>query len=216
MDGPLFSGLVCCSVVLVLGALIFLARAERPLEGPGRLVFRYHIGLRILTLVLFFGTILMVTIILFFNPPKQDGDVYAIFGVYALFTGLGLPLFWETHFFLLEVDDDGLTCHSPWRGKFFIAWGEVDEVAWADFGSYFLVKGPQRWIRLSPMVGGLAEFLKECEKRLPSEKVDGARRGYSRVGLSPPGRRLDRPLPRQEDVLRKWAEERRPRRPEDY
>jgi hypothetical protein len=213
--GGVLGGVAGGVVVLLLGVVVYLTRSWAAQDGEGRLVFRYHIALRILSTVLFFGTLLMVTVILYFNPPKNEGDVYAIIGVYALFTGLGLPLFWETHFFLMELDDDGLHCTSPWRGKFFIPWAEVRELTWTDIGQYFILKGPDRWFRISQMVAGLSQFLAECEKRLPVEKLQGARKGYTRAGRTFPNYR-----PERRDVpdldLGRWSDRPRRRGPDEY
>ncbi len=208
MEGGVFAGVIAGVVLAVLGGILYLARTGQPREEAGRLVFRYGLPLRILAALLLFGPLIGITVLVMFKPPVKEGDLYAILGLYALFGGLGLPLFWEMWVFSLVVDDDGLTCHSPWRGQFYIAWGEVRELVWAAMGSYFIIKGKDRWFRVSQMTSGLSRMLEEFEKHLPPEKLRAARQGYGVAGRAFPGD-VSVQGPVGQFDLRKWSEDRR-------
>ena len=221
MTGGLVGGLIAFVVAAVLMGVMVLARAGRPVERQGRLIFTYGLPLKILSAVLLFGPLIGITVLVIVFPPKKDGDIYAIAGCYALFGCLGLPLFWEMMRFALVIDDDGLTCHSPWRGQFYIAWPEVRELTWTTMGSYFIIKGEHRWFRVSQMTAGLSAMLAEFEKRLPPEKMRGTMRGYAVAGRTFPGGEILRRAPREAFDLKRWSESRRrdegpgDRRPKD-
>src|SRR5262249_18525735 len=125
-----------------------------------------------------------------FNPPKSDGDVVAIVGLYALFGALSAPLLWESLRFALVVSDEGLDCRSPWRGQRFHYWDEVRDVSYRQVGPWVLIRFTDGWkFRISNLVPGLSMFLGECEDHLPPEALEGARQGYALVGRTFPGDR---------------------------
>ena len=210
-----FVGVIGASVLGVLGLLMWFAQRGRPVEDRerGRLVFRHSLAFRILALVLLFLPLTGITVLLLFNPPKKDGDVVAIICLYALFTSLGVPLCNEALRWCLATDDDGLTCWSPWRGKGYIAWKELRQVAWTPSGSYFIFKSKGYWFRASPFVPGLSRLMEECEQRLPPEAMEPAYPGYTQISrMIPSGWMRKAGAPAFD--LRKWSDDRRRRRRE--
>jgi hypothetical protein len=122
-------------------------------------------------------------VLVLFNPPKKEGDVYAVAFLYGLFGVLSAPLLWEALRFALVVSPEGLDCRSPWRGRRFLAWDEVAEVSFSAMNSWFVVRGADGWkFRVSVLVPGLNAFLEQCEKHLPPEALAKAEPGYLRVG----------------------------------
>jgi hypothetical protein len=215
ISGGIAGGVAAAVVVpFVLIFILLIARAGGPAEGPRSLVFRYGAWLRVMSGALLFGPLIGITVLVFCFPPKNEAEFYAIAGCYALFTCLGVPLVWETMRWKLVLDDAGLTCHSPWRGRFFIAWPEVREVVWAQMGSYFIIKGRERWFRVSPMASGVSRLLGELEKRVGVEKMRGALPGHAMVGRPLPADNQSRQAAGKFD-LRRWNERRRRDGPDD-
>ena len=210
--GGVFMGAIALAVGGMLGLLAWAAQRGRPAEDAerGRLVFRHSLAFRILALVLLLGPLAGISVLLAFKPPTKEGDTVAVVFLYALFTGLGVPLCNEALRWCLAMDDDGLTCWSPWRGKGYIAWKELREVAWTGSGSYFILKSRGFWFRASPLVPGLSRLLEECEKRLPPQAMEPAYAGYTAIARQIPSGWMRRsPAPGID--LRKWIEERRRR-----
>ena len=191
--GDYFFLIVAVPAIGFLSLLLWAARRGRPAEGPGAtLVFRHGLLLRGFSLFAAFGIPLGITVLVLFNPPKQDGDVTAILCLYGLFAVLSAPLLWESMRFSLAVTPEGLDCRSPWRGHRFLAWHEVKEVSFNPTNSWFVIRAHDGWkFRPSILVPGLARFLEQCERHLPLSALANAVEGYRRVG---------RPFPQLEDT----------------
>src|SRR5215472_5888155 len=82
--GDYFFLIVAVPVIGFLGLLMWAAQRGRPVEGPGgTLVFRHGLLLRGFALFAAFGIPLGITVLVFFNPPKTEGDLTAIICLYA-------------------------------------------------------------------------------------------------------------------------------------
>lgn len=92
--GPVFSTLIPLVVRGFLGLLIWAAQRGKPKADPetGTLLFRHHVLFRCFSYFSAFGIPLGITVLVIFNPPKKEGDVWAIVFLYALFAGLSAPL----------------------------------------------------------------------------------------------------------------------------
>src|SRR5205085_3092438 len=149
-----------------LGLLVWAAQRDKPTIDPetGDMIFRHSAIFRWFAIVTSFGIPLAITILLLFNPPKNDRDVYAVFGLYIGFALLTLPLLWEAVRFMLVLSSEGITCQSPWRGTRFIPWNEVEEISYRSTHSLFLIHADDGYkFRVPIFVGGLSQFLAKCE-----------------------------------------------------
>jgi hypothetical protein len=183
--GPFFVPAVELAVLGVLGLLLLVAQRGRPTAdaAAGTFVFRHSVFLRGFALVATFGIPLGITVLVLLHPPEKEGEVYAVVLVYGLFLGLSLPLLWESILFTLAVSPQGLDCRSPWRGRQFFSWDEVEEVTWSNLGTWFVIRTTEgRTFRVSYLVAGVSEFLGLCEQYLPMEALAGAEPGYNRIG----------------------------------
>jgi hypothetical protein len=187
---PFFYPIIAVTVSGFLGLLLWVAQRGRPAADPetGRLLFRHSILFRGFALFAAFGIPLGITVLLLFNPPKKQSEVWAVLGLYVGFAVLSAPLLWESLRFALTVGPEGLDCRSPWRGRRFLPWEEVKEVSYSGMNSWFIIRATDGWkFRVSILVPGLSQFLARCEQHLPPEALEGAEAGYARVG---------RPFPR--------------------
>jgi hypothetical protein len=204
MMQPVFFGVIGGAVVGVLGLLLWAAQRGKPRSDPETetLIFRHSILLRGFAMFAGFGIPIGITILMFFHPPKHEGDVWAIIGLYALFGVLSAPLLWESLGFALVVSPEGLDCQSPWRGRQFILWDEVEDISYSSMNSWFIIRATDGWkFRVSVLVPGLSHFLEQCERHLPLSVLADARPGYLRVG---------REFPETDDPP--WRKVRLPRR----
>jgi hypothetical protein len=179
------SAIIAVVVVTFLAVLMGAAQRGKPTADPstGLLVFRHNILLRGFALFTAFGIPIGITALVIAKPPKNQDDYLAIFGLYALFAALGGPLLWETMRFALVVGPDGLDGRSPWRGRNFFRWEEVEQVSYNPLLGWFVIRGAGgRKIRVSALVTGLNAFLEACEKRLPPDKLRRAKGGYNVLG----------------------------------
>jgi hypothetical protein len=192
-----YFGLIVAGPVVVLGLFLWVAQRGKPKvdRETGALLFRHSVLLRGFALVAAFGIPLALTVLVLLSPPKKEGDVYAVAGLYGLFGVLSAPLLWEALRFALVVSPEGLECRSPWRGLRFLAWDEVAEVSFSAMNSWFVIRAEGGWkFRVSLLVPGLNAFLEQCEKHLPPEALVKAAPGYARLGRPLPGENLpDRP-----------------------
>jgi hypothetical protein len=188
--GPFFYPLIFVAVTGMLALFCWAAQRGKPTADPetGTLLFRHSLLLRGFALFAAFGVPLAITILVFFNPPKNEGDVWAIVGLYALFAFLSAPLLWESLRFALTTSPEGLDCQSPWRGRQFLYWDEIEEISYSSMNSWFVIRAVDGWkFRVSLLVPGLSDFLEECERHLSPEMLDNARTGYDRLGRTFPG-----------------------------
>ncbi len=187
---------------LALTPVLLAVLLRRGDQAEGGRVFVYVLALRVacvITLLLPFAGTMFVLLVARF---KSEFDAYGVIGVMAGMTLFGAVMFWETMRWSLVVDDAGMWCHSPWRAPFFIAWTEVREVTWVNFGLYFVVKGEGQWFRIHQWAADIRGLLAELARRLPAERLVGASEGYLRLGLAAPT--LSGSSPGRFD-LRKWG-----------
>jgi hypothetical protein len=191
-------------VLGLFGAMAWAATLGRPMGdgSAGTVVLRHGWLLRGFALFSAFGIPFGITVLVIMHPPKQEGDVSAILGSYALFAVLSGPLLWEAMRFAVAADAAGLTCRSPWRGTRFVAWDELHEVTFSAQGGWYIFRAADGYkFRVYTWVAGVGRLLAECVRRLPPEAL-------SREVLT----RADtdyRPLPPVEDGLEKWSERQR-------
>jgi hypothetical protein len=184
------TGLIIFSVMAFLGLLMAAAQRGRPRVDPqtGSLLFQHSWLFRGFSLFMAIGVPIGLTALVLFHPPKNNGDLAAILGLFGGFAALIAPLLWESLRFGLVVSPTGLDCRSPWRRGRFIPWGEVKELSYSAVNSWFIIHASDGWkFRVSILVAGIGEFLAQCEQRLPPAALLPANEGYTRLG---------RPFPR--------------------
>jgi hypothetical protein len=187
---PYIYGIIGGAVVFFLNLMLLAAKRGQAKADPetGQLVFRHSMLFRGFAYFSAFVIPIGITILVLFQPPKNDRDVYAIIGIYALFAVLSIPLLWESIRFSLAVSPEGLACRSPWRGQLFIAWDDVEEVSYSLINCWFILRATNgEKIRVHLFVAGLNQFLEACETYLPPKKFDKARPGYRSIGRPFPG-----------------------------
>jgi hypothetical protein len=183
--GPFFIPTIALAVVGFLSLLAWAAHRGRPRIDPhtGALLFRHSIVLRGFAFFSAFVIPLGITVLVFFKPPKDEGDVWAILGLYGLFGVLSAPLLWEATRFSLVVSPDGLDCRSPWRPRRFVPWDEVVGLSYSQINSWFVLRTADGWkFRVLGLVPGLSQFLEQVERHLPAWALREARAGYARLG----------------------------------
>ena len=196
-------GLIAVCVVFLLGIMAWAAKRGRPTAGGEEhsVVFRYNIVLRVFAFLAAFGIPIGITALVIAFPPRREEIGYVI-GVYAIFAGLSLPLYWETSRHYVLISPEGIERRSAWFGFRFIAWDEVAKVTYSQVNAWFVFHAENgEKIRVSALISGLNDLLRLVEMRLPARVLREARAGYERLG---------RPFPKSDDEPR--LEARPPRR----
>lgn len=184
------SAIVSLLLVVFMGILMGAAQHGKPTVEPGTgfLGFRHHLLLRSFSLLMAFGIPIGITILVFIKPPTNQRDYIAIFGLYALFAVLTVPLLWESMRFSLVVGPEGLDCRSPWRARQFYRWEEVEKLSYNFLLGLFVIHAVGgRKFRVLVLVPGLNAFLEACERRLSPDKLKRAKAGYDQLGRAFPG-----------------------------
>lgn len=179
----LVGGGTAVALLLLMWAAV---RGAPEVTADGTLRFQYPALFRGMANFFAFGVPIGLTGLLFLFPPKA-GDALPILFLYALFVGLGFPLWWEATRFFLIVSPTGLRCRSPWRGEQFIPWTELEEVSYSSLNRWFVLHAwAGRKARVSIYVAGIVPFLEICEEHLPASAFERARAGYMEVGRALP------------------------------
>ncbi len=182
--------LIKLGVAASLALLVVAATRGRPklISTDGSLLFRYSLPFRVIGSLLAFGMPLAISAVGSFMPPANREDVWAMLAIYAGFAAIGLPLWWEGSRFALVVSPEGLDCRSPWRGRRFMAWGDVASLSFSPSNRWFIIRDRGgRTFRVHVFVAGVPEFLARSEERLPLAALAGAKAGYLQVGRRFPG-----------------------------
>jgi hypothetical protein len=188
----LIYALIAVCVIALLGMMAWAARRGRPSAGGGEhtVLFHYTIVLRTFSFLAAFGIPAGITALVIAFPPKRSEVGYVV-GVYALFAGMSLPLYWETSRFYILISPEGIERRSAWMGLRFIAWDEVDRVTYSKMNGWFVLHAENGdKIRVSMLVSGVDDLLRLAEMRLPASVLKPARVGYERLG---------RPFPKLDD-----------------
>lgn len=196
-------GLIAVCVIFLLGIMAWAAKRGRPAPGADEnsVVFRYNIILRVFAFLAAFGIPAGITALVIAFPPKREEIGYVI-GVYALFAGLSLPLYWETSRYYVLISPEGIERRSAWLGFRFIAWDDLTSVTYSQINAWFVFQAENgEKIRISALISGLNDLLRLVEMRVHPSVLKPARTGYDRLG---------RPFPKNDDEPR--LEPRPPRR----
>jgi hypothetical protein len=164
------------------------ARWGTPTHDPdGLLVLRYSSWTRGCILVVVNAVAVGLAIAVLWNPPELPGAV-GVAGLYAII----LALVWDCLRFRLLVSPEGLDCRSPWRGRHFVTWDDVEQLSYnvrdQSFTIYSLAGYRFRVPTWGMALAGIDLFLEQCEQHLPLETLWPARDGYTALGRESPAR----------------------------
>jgi hypothetical protein len=168
--------------VLALAGLMapwaFLHRPHTDAEAGTR-AYRYHWGMLFLALP---GPLLAAFFcVMGCIEPPDEKDLPIFVGLFCGSAIVGFPVCWEIIRCGFATTPGGLDVVSPWRGRWFIPWAEVDALSF--YWGWFVVESRSRGSFCIPlMTAGLNEFLEECERNLKVEQLGRAIRGYTAVG----------------------------------
>lgn len=173
-------GVIVAGLILMIGLLAWTW--QRPRWVDGTVVFRYHFALQAVAFFIAFGVPAGLTAVGSAFRYRRD-EVGFLYDAYMAAAAIGLPVFWEATRFAVRVTQFGLERRSAWRAYRVLIWDEICEVRYNSFNSWFVfVDESGRKIRVPAMLGGLTEFLRLVESRLPPESLVRARTGYDRLG----------------------------------
>src|SRR5262245_7226070 len=166
--------------VSIAAALIFFwtvvaVVGMRKIDEPGTIVvLRYGSALRVLALVLAWGTPGVVIFVLASFPPHDQNKFLAVGIGYltaCLIPGMLLIEVERTH---IAVTEDEIIRRSPWTGKCVVKWSEVTRIGYSSINQWFVISSAAHTIRISRYVTGLAEFVKIARRKLAAERYSEA------------------------------------------
>jgi len=169
----------------VTALLYWAAIRGRPKVDPqgGILLFRYSTASRGVAILLALCFALILFVAPFRIPVKDESDAEAMIGMVVVSVALAGPLLWETMCFSVIVSPEGLDCRSPWRGKSFISWRDVEDVSYGAICKWFIIRTTDgRTFRVPFWVSGISEFLAKCEYHLGPSILRRAKTAYQEIG----------------------------------
>jgi len=179
--------------VLVVAALtlllIWAARREKPTADPvaGTLLFQHSGTFRGISIALTIMMVLFLMFLIFRVPIKTRQDVLALLGLFGFCLIPPVPLLWESFRYALIVSPKGLDCRSPWRGRRFLHWKDVEQISYSPINSWFIIRARDGWkFHVGIFVPGLGRFLQTCERHLKPSALAKAKLGYAQVGRTFP------------------------------
>ena len=123
----------------------------------------------------------LLIVLMFTVPFKEPQDPYIAGGLLLFFLILCGVLFLESKS-QVELDEEGLTAWSPWRGGRTIRWSDVAEVTYSAGSQYFTVISSDRdKIRIHTMMRGVREFCQTLAERVSAEKLRRAESGFKQI-----------------------------------
>ena len=129
------------------------ARA-RGFVGTGEAILEYSRSLRRLPMAVSLFWISLFVFLAFAVPPPADKDAPAIAAI-ILVGGIPLVLFAiETHGVSIRVSRHGIERRSPWKGRLFLLWQEVESVAYNTRLQWFVLRAPRGSIRVDEALDG--------------------------------------------------------------
>jgi len=157
------------------------ARWESPGVDPdtGLLKLRYSQFAPGLIVCGALGSLICVNSIVAANPPHDTGELIGISAGYLVLVVLAAALLWECLGYNVVVGPDGLDCHSAWRGSRFITWQAIEQLSYDPRDQSFTLNVQEgKQFRIPAAIVGVREFLAECQRCLPQEKLAPAEHGY--------------------------------------
>jgi hypothetical protein len=175
------------AVVAFMFFMMSRARAGQPTVdvARGEVCFRHGILMKALGLIACVGVPLFCIVFVFFKPPDSAEDWYAFWGLLIGFPLLGLPLAWESFRYALLVRDRGLECRSPWRGRQFIPWDELQEVSYCAMNMWFVLHATDGYkFRIHMYVPGVKTLIEMLLGHVPSAAFERAIPGMRLLGIT--------------------------------
>jgi len=169
----------------IFALLSWAALRGRPTVDPqgGTLLFRYSTAARRFAVALALCPTLFILALMLSRPIKDEWDVMALIGVVVLFPSIAGPFLWEFMRWAVIVSREGLDCRSPWRGRKFIGWRDIEEVSYGANSKWFIIRTTQgRTFHVSIWISGISEFLANCEYHLEPSLLRRAKAGYHEIG----------------------------------
>jgi hypothetical protein len=167
----------------ILGAvglllLVLYAAWDIPgaIERDGeRVTLRYAWWVRCYFLFAAFAIPVGITLLAIVKEPRDTGEMWSLCGLYALFGVLGVPSWWMTTRFALEISPAGLVCRSPWRGSRFVPWEKVDRLCQGEMVQWYILRSRDGYAFRFPYqcVPGLPLLLEEMKKHAPAALAIG-------------------------------------------
>jgi hypothetical protein len=179
----LVSAAAASAVSLVMARVLSRRNASaREIAETGEAVMEYSRSLRRLPLA---GSVFWIGLSIFLAfavppPSEQDAPILAVVVVLVVLSIVVLTI--EMWGATIRISRHGIERRSPWRGRLYLLWQEVDRVTYSPSAQWFTVRGPRGTIHVHELVDGLSDFATVVLGHVRPEAYRGAEgklRGYA-------------------------------------
>jgi len=156
-------------VTLVLAWLMGKRSARaRLLVGTGEAILDYSPTLRRFPMWVSVFWISLFVFLAFTVPPPTDRDTPSLVMIILV---VSVPLAFmavEMHGTSVRVSRHGIERRSPWRGRLFLLWQEVEAVSYRPSLRWFVLRAPRGVIRVQELFDGIGDFAHFVLVHLPA------------------------------------------------
>ncbi len=112
----------------------------------------------------------MYALILAYAGLPEGGDVPVALGTVLLFAALLGPIAITIFGSYVRLSPSGIESRSPWSGRKYARWGDVESITWSETGGWYKVHTFHGTIRVDAFMNGVQEFLEFARLRVPADK----------------------------------------------
>jgi hypothetical protein len=147
-------------------------RSAAAARGFGAQILRYPPAMRLAAWGLLVVPLVGIAGVVLWQPPKPGEWIYYVWMVIG-FGLLGGTLVLDAHGVAHELRSDGLERVTPWRGRRFLPWSQVEVLRFSESSQNWRIvtaSGDGTWI--SVYVSGLGSFARAALERVRSDVID--------------------------------------------
>jgi hypothetical protein len=161
--------LVPLLVPLILGILLRLASAEKPIQLENNAILLQY-GKSMRTFGIGFPLILLgfFIYVIMNKPPKDQEHLKAAIALFCM--PFPFLLYFYLEFFKVKiiVEDKKIIATTPWRGTREYLWSEINEITYSPSFRWLRIKAKdKKMLYISTLISGINEFWKRATKQLP-------------------------------------------------
>jgi Bacterial PH domain len=161
--------LILIAVTFLINYLTRAGLRSKPTVDPatGASIYTYVRGTKILMLIGIILPVFMGAVSLsLYRGGDSDYSVWLI--ICLIFAAMTAWALLEVFVVRLIVSEEGITSVSPWTGRRFFRWDEIEQIRYSKFSRWYVIAGPARKkIYASEYLNGFGHLSAEFSRRIP-------------------------------------------------